>query len=108
MSESSLRSKPSLGGISLAALLSGVIVLASLLSMAPAWHEQLHPDAATTTHLCAVTLFGGGHCEAHLDVPTTVTPDAPGLLATLILRDSPARVRPHFFARLEHAPPTFV
>jgi len=107
MSESSLRPTRSLGGISLAALLAGVILLAVLISVAPGWHEQLHPDAGTTGHLCIVTLFAAGQCEAHVSVPTCVTPDQPELLATLIICEAPARAKPHLFARLEHAPPAF-
>ena len=86
---------------------AGAILLAGLMSAAPGWHEALHPDAATTTHLCIVTLFAAGHCEAHFGVPIGVTPDQPGLLTTLTVREPPARVKPHFFARLEHAPPAF-
>ena len=93
----------SLGGI----FFAGVILLSGLLSAAPGWHEQLHPDAGAAAHLCIVTLFTGGQYEAHVNAPACVAPDRPEPLQTLIVRETPARPKAHLFARLEHAPPAF-
>lgn len=96
----------SLGRKCLGALLALAIVLAALLSVSPALHERLHPDA-TATHLCVVTLFAAGQCELVSAPPVSIAPEAPALLAALPLPSLPALAPAHFFALLEHAPPVF-
>ena len=94
----------SLGRISLGALLTLAIVAAALLSVAPGWHERLHPDA-TTTHLCVVTLFASGHCESATAAPVFAPPDALPIPAGVPLPAPPSLSTAHFFSLLEHAPP---
>ena len=102
----------SLGRFFLAALLALAagpvlaLVAAALLSVAPGWHERLHPDA-TTPHLCVVTLFASGHCESATTAPVFSPPDALPVFAS---RPRPAASflsTAHFCSLLEHAPPAF-
>lgn len=94
----------SLGRIYLGALLALAVVIAALLSASPALHERLHSDA-TATHLCVVTLFASGQCEAVSAPPVLVPPEVLPLLATLPVPPVPSLAAAHFFALLEHAPP---
>ena len=80
------------------------ILAAGLLGDAPALHERLHPDAATT-HTCAVTVFASGQCEAVTTAPASAGFDSPPVFATLLLPDALFLPQALFFARLEHAPP---
>ncbi len=96
----------SLGRFCLAALLALAVGLAALLSASPALHERLHSDA-TPVHLCVVTIFSSGHCEAVAAPPVFAPPTAPPLLETLHVTFAPALPSAHFFALLEHAPPAF-
>ena len=96
----------SLGISSLYAFLALAVVVATLLSSSPGWHERLHPDA-TTPHLCAVTLFASGHCESANAAPVFAPPDALPVFAS---RPRPAALflsTAHFCSLLEHAPPAF-
>ena len=95
----------SLGRLAIAALLAGTMLAAALLSVAPAWHEYLHPDT-TTSHLCVVTFFASGHCESTNAAPLAGAPAEPVLLATLTIPEVSGLPRTDFFARLEHAPPS--
>ncbi|MEO6970121.1 MAG: hypothetical protein ABI217_04430 [Chthoniobacterales bacterium] len=96
----------SVGRICLGALLALAVLIAALLSAAPALHERLHSDAPAT-HLCVVTLFASGHCEAVSAPPVFVQPEARPLLAALPVPLVPSLAAAHFFALLEHAPPVF-
>jgi hypothetical protein len=98
------RSK-SLGRFFLAAPLVVTLLAAGLLSVSPALHEHLHPDT-TTTHLCVVTLFASGQCEAVGSPPVFAPPDALPLLAVLPLPAPPSFSSARFFSLLEHAPPS--
>lgn len=46
-----------------AALLVGLVLVCSLLSSAPGWHERLHLDAGQEGHHCAITFFAQGQIE---------------------------------------------
>lgn len=94
----------SLGRFHLSALLALAIVIAAMLSVSPALHERLHPDA-TTTHLCVATLFAAGHCEAVSAPPVCARPEALPLPGSLPVTPVPFLATAHFFALLEHAPP---
>jgi hypothetical protein len=94
----------SLGRRSLGALLAFALVAAGLLSVSPALHEFFHPDISAN-HLCAVTLFASGHCEAAAAAPVSAAPNAPLLAKTLSLPEAPILSQAHFFSLLEHAPP---
>jgi hypothetical protein len=96
----------SLGRFPLSVLLVLAVVVAAMLSVSPALHERLHPDA-TATHLCAVTLFASGHCESVSAPPVFTPPEALPLLAALPAPPVSSLVTAHFFALLEHAPPAF-
>ena len=95
----------SLGGFFLAALLAVALLAAGLLSVSPALHEHLHRDT-TATHLCVVTLFASGHCEAAGPLPVFLAPVALPLLAVLPLSAAPSFSSASFFSLLEHAPPS--
>jgi hypothetical protein len=105
MSEKSPSPVRSLSRCLVTAALACAIIAAALLSVAPAWHEHLHPDTSTT-HLCLVTFFVSGHCATATIAPPAIVPEQPVLLATLTIPDVPALPRTDFFARLEHAPPS--
>ncbi|HEX4666146.1 MAG TPA: hypothetical protein VH207_06060 [Chthoniobacterales bacterium] len=94
----------SLGRFGLAAFLSLTIIAAAVLSASPGLHEHLHPDSGST-HLCLVTLFAAGQCEAATAGPVSAAPDAFPFLTTLSL--PPVALLPGrcFFSLLEHAPP---
>jgi hypothetical protein len=96
----------SLGKICLAAILAVTLLAAGLLSASPALHEYLHHDA-TSTHVCAVTLFASGHCEAAGPLPAFEAPDPLPLLAVLPLPTALCFSQARFFSLLEHAPPSF-
>jgi len=93
-----------LGRFCLGVLLALTVALAALLSAAPALHEQLHSDAGAT-HLCVVTLFASGQCEAVSAPPIFTPPEVLPLLAALPVPPVPSLASAHFFALLEHAPP---
>jgi len=95
----------SLGRFCLAALFAVALLAAGLLSVSPALHERLHPDTATT-HLCVVTLFGSGHCEASGLLPVFATPATLPLLAALPLPAAPSFSSARFFSLRERAPPS--
>jgi len=46
-----------------------VLVWASLLSVSPSLHEQVHPDANRLDHHCIVTLVASGHAHHSPAVP---------------------------------------
>jgi hypothetical protein len=94
-----------LGRFCLAAIIAVALLAAGLLSVSPALHEHLHRDA-TGTHLCVVTLFASGHCEAAGPLPVFAAPDALPLLAVLPLPAAPFFSCARFFSLLEHAPPS--
>ena len=96
----------SLGRLNLSVLLVVAVVIAALLSVSPALHERLHPDA-TATHLCVATLFASGHCESVSAPPAFTPPEALPLLAALPAPPVSSLATAHFFALLEHAPPAF-
>jgi len=93
-----------LGRIFFCPLVLLALLAAALLSAAPAWHEQLHHGTANN-HLCAVSFFTSGHCEAAAATCPNLIPGHTRLLATFIFPPALALPRAHFFARLEHAPP---
>lgn len=96
----------SLGRFWLATLLGVALLVAGLLSVSPALHEHLHHDT-TATHLCAVTFFASGHCEAAGPQAVFAAPAALPMLAVLPLPAAPAFSSTRFFSLLEHAPPSF-
>jgi hypothetical protein len=61
------------GKSTLAALLTGLILLLNAMAACPALHELIHKDADKAGHECAVTMFAHGKVEsASVDVPVTV------------------------------------
>jgi hypothetical protein len=95
----------SLGKFCLAAIILVALLAAGLLSASPELHEHLHRDAPAT-HLCVVTLFASGHCEAAGPLPVFAPPDALPLLAVLPLAAASCFSKARFFSLLEHAPPS--
>jgi hypothetical protein len=77
------------------------------LSVAPEWHELLHPNA-NGQHECAVTLIGSGSFQQVASGPLVVAP-VPALQFCFVPALHPVWVASPFFgARIfEHAPPAF-
>jgi hypothetical protein len=104
-----VRSQPrpsSLGQILPCLVLHLAIITVGLLAAAPAWHEYLHHDAASN-HVCAVSFFASGHCEAAVASTPSVAPAQAPIGGVLFFSHAPALPKAHFFGRLEHAPPAF-
>jgi hypothetical protein len=95
----------SLGKFFLGAFLAIALFVAGLLSASPALHEHLHSDASAT-HLCVVTLFASGHCEASSLPPVFTAPDPLPALGVLPLSAATSFSKARFFSLLEHAPPS--
>jgi hypothetical protein len=76
------------------------------LSVAPQWHELLHPDAKAIQHECAVTLIGSGNYQQVATGPLVAAP-VPALQFCFIPALHPVWVASPFLgARIfEHAPP---
>jgi hypothetical protein len=105
MQRQALRIRESWFSATTVLVVATAIVLMLGLSVAPNFHERLHPTA-TSLHECAVTLIASGSCHYSAAAPVMIAPPT-----TLHLSKIPALSRQwvesiflgaHIFA---HAPP---
>lgn len=95
-------------GVAACVLLQMLLALA--LAVSPDLHEQLHHDAGSPFHDCAVTHLIHGDFGDAVPVPLiTAGPPQPAPEAYLFTEARAAWVQPLFLANgvLEHAPPMF-
>lgn len=53
-----------------ASLLTGIVLLLNAMAASPSLHEWFHPDAGSSHHECAVTMFTHGQVDSTcVDVP---------------------------------------
>lgn len=73
----------------LASLLAGLLVLAAVLSAAPALHAQFHDNSSAPYHPCMLCLFAKGHMDSSQAAPIVTAPARPSFDARIPLISVP-------------------